>query len=311
MLMLKFIVKRIIAIVPVILGVSLLVFVIMDLAPGDPVLLILGDNATEEAIAAKEAELGLDQPLLVRYVKYIIGFFQGDMGTSYISNRSVSAEVMARFPYTLKLSIVAAIASIVLAIPIGMFAAVRQNSIFDNISMVISTMGNAMPAFWLGLMLVMIFALNLGWFPVQGANNGWRSYVLPAFAIGFMNMAAVARTTRSSMLEAVRQDYVRTARAKGISEFLVVTCHAFRNALIPIITIVGVQLGNLLGGAVITENVFAWPGVGRLMVQSVSSRDTPMILGCIITLSGWYSVGHLGGELLDGLVDPRVRSRYS
>ena len=309
--MLKYILKRILYMIPVILGVTLLVFVIMDLAPGDPVLLVLGDNATEAARIAKTKELGLDQPLLVRYVKYVINFFQGDMGTSYISRRSVSQEVMSRFPNTLRLSLVAAAASMAMALPLGIIAAVKQNSFFDNISMIFSMMGNSMPAFWLGLMLVLIFALKLGWLPVQGANAGWKSYVLPSIAIGLMNMAAVARTTRSSMLETIRQDYIRTAKAKGISKHKVIMHHAFSNALIPIITIAGVQLGNLLGGAVITETVFAWPGIGRLMVQSVSSRDVPMILGCVLTLSICYSVVNLIVDLLYGFVDPRVRSMYS
>lgn len=309
--MIKYIFKRILYMIPVILGVTLLVFLIMDLAPGDPVLLILGDNATEEARIAKTAELGLDQPLLVRYAKYVLNFFQGDMGVSYITNRSVSKEVMSRFPNTLRLSLVAALASIAMAIPLGIIAAVKQNSIFDNISMILSMIGNSMPAFWLGLMLILIFALNLGWLPVQGANAGWKSYVLPSAAIGFMNMAAIARTTRSSMLETIRQDYIRTAKAKGISKYKVIMHHAFTNALIPTITVAGVQLGNLLGGAVITETVFAWPGIGRLMVQSVSSRDVPMILGCVVTLSICYSLVNLIVDLLYGFVDPRVRSMYS
>lgn len=309
--MIKYIFKRILNMIPVILGVTLLVFLIMDLAPGDPVLLILGDNATEEARVAKTAELGLDRPLVVRYFNYVVNFFKGDMGKSYITNRSVSEEVFARFPNTLKLSLVASAASIAIAIPLGVIAAVKQNSIFDNVSMVLSMIGNAMPAFWLGLVLVIVFALNMRLFPVQGANAGWKSYVLPSIAIGLMNMAAVARTTRSSMLETIRQDYIRTAKSKGISKYKVIMQHAFINALIPTLTVIGVQLGNLLGGAVITETVFAWPGIGRLMVQSVSSRDVPMILGCVITLSICYSVVNLIVDLLYGFVDPRVRSMYT
>lgn len=309
--MIKYIFKRILNMIPVILGVTLLVFLIMDLAPGDPVLLILGDNATEEARIAKTAELGLDKPLIIRYFNYVANFFKGDMGKSYITNRSVSEEVFARFPNTLKLSLVASAASIAIAIPLGVIAAVKQNSIFDNVSMVLSMIGNSMPAFWLGLVLVIIFALNMRLFPVQGANAGWKSYVLPSIAIGLMNMAAVARTTRSSMLETIRQDYIRTAKSKGISKYKVIMQHAFINALIPTLTVIGVQLGNLLGGAVITETVFAWPGIGRLMVQSVSSRDVPMILGCVITLSICYSAVNLIVDLLYGFVDPRVRSMYT
>ncbi len=310
--MVKYIAKRLLSMIPVVLGVTFLVFIIMDLAPGDPVLLILGDNASEEARIEKTRELGLDQPVVIRFGKYVYNFFfKADMGNSYISGRSVSAEVLSRFPNTLKLSLAAALASLLMALPLGIIAAVKQNSLFDNTSMVVSLIGNSMPAFWLGMMLVLVFALKLRWFPVQGMSQGWKSFVLPSISIGLMNMAAVARTTRSSMLETIRQDYIRTARAKGIKESRVIMHHAFRNAVIPIITVAGVQLGNLLGGAVITETVFAWPGLGRMMVQAVSSRDVPMILGCIITLSICYSVVNLLVDLLYGFFDPRVKTMYT
>ncbi len=310
--MVKYIAKRLLSMIPVVLGVTFLVFIIMDLAPGDPVLLILGDNASEEARIEKTRELGLDQPVVIRFGKYVYNFFfKADMGNSYISGRSVSAEVLSRFPNTLKLSLAAALASLLMALPLGIIAAVKQNSLFDNTSMVVSLIGNSMPAFWLGMMLVLVFALKLRWFPVQGMSQGWKSFVLPSISIGLMNMAAVARTTRSSMLETIRQDYIRTARAKGIKESRVIMHHAFRNAVIPTITVAGVQLGNLLGGAVITETVFAWPGLGRMMVQAVSSRDVPMILGCIITLSICYSVVNLLVDLLYGFFDPRVKTMYT
>ena len=175
---------------------------------------------------------------------------------------------------------------------------------------VVSLIGISMPAFWLALMLMLLFSVNLGWFPVQGANDGWRSYVLPAIAIGFMNMAAIARTTRSSMLDTIRQDYIRTARAKGVSEREIVFHHSFRNALIPTVTVIGVQLGGLIGGAVLTETVFAWPGLGRYIVQSVNGRDTPAVMGCIIVLAVGFSLVNLFVDLLYGFIDPRVRSMY-
>ena len=296
--------------IPVLLGVILLVFIIMNMASGNAVLLSLGENATEEAIAAKTAELGLDKPLLVRYVNYVIDLIKGDMGQSYLSTRQVADEVFARFPATLSLAIVAALISTLLAIPLGIIAAVKQNTFFDNASMVVSLIGNSMPAFWLALMLMLLFAEKLGWFPAQGMNDGWKSYVLPALSIGFINMAAIARTTRSSMLETIRQDYVRTARSKGIDESDVIMKHAFPNALIPTVTVIGVQFGVLLGGAVLTETVFAWPGLGRLMVQSVNNRDVPMVLGCIVMLSICYSVINLLVDLIYGFIDPRVRSMY-
>ena len=308
--MVKYIAKRVLMMIPVLLGVILLVFFIMNLASGNAVLLILGENATEEAVAVKTRELGLDQPILVRYAAYVADLVRGDMGTSYFSSRSVAEEVLSRFPATLKLAVVSAIISTLLAIPLGIFAAVRQNTLFDNFSMILSLVGNSMPAFWLALMLMMLFAEKLGWLPAQGMNNGWRSYVLPAVSIGFINMAAIARTTRSTMLETVRQDYIRTARAKGVDEEAVVMDHAFPNALIPTITVIGVQFGNLLGGAILVETVFAWPGLGRLMVQSVNNRDVPLVLGCIVILSISYSVVNLLVDLIYGFVDPRVRSMY-
>ena len=252
----------------------------------------------------------MDQPILVRYLNYVADLVRGDMGTSYFSSRSVADEVLSRFPATLKLAVVSAMISTLLAIPLGIFAAVKQNTLFDNFSMILSLVGNSMPAFWLALMLMMLFAEKLGWLPAQGMNDGWRSYVLPAVSIGFINMAAIARTTRSTMLETVRQDYIRTARAKGVDEDVVVMDHAFPNALIPTITVIGVQFGNLLGGAILVETVFAWPGLGRLMVQSVNNRDVPLVLGCIVILSISYSVVNLLVDLVYGFVDPRVRSMY-
>lgn len=308
--MVKYIAKRALMMIPVLLGVILLVFFIMNLASGNAVLLILGENATEEAVAVKTQELGLDQPILVRYLNYVADLVRGDMGTSYFSSRSVADEVLSRFPATLKLAVVSAMISTLLAIPLGIFAAVKQNTLFDNFSMILSLVGNSMPAFWLALMLMMLFAEKLGWLPAQGMNDGWRSYVLPAVSIGFINMAAIARTTRSTMLETVRQDYIRTARAKGVNEDVVVMDHAFPNALIPTITVIGVQFGNLLGGAILVETVFAWPGLGRLMVQSVNNRDVPLVLGCIVILSISYSVVNLLVDLVYGFVDPRVRSMY-
>jgi len=308
--MTKYITKRLLMMIPVLLGVIFLVFLVMNLASGNAVMLILGDNATEEAVASKTEELGLDKPLVIRYAKYVFDLLHGDMGTSYLSNRSVAEEVFSRFPNTLKLAVVSAIISILLAIPLGIFAAVKQNTLFDNFSMILSLIGNSMPAFWLALMLMMLFAEKLGWLPAQGMNDGWMSYVLPAISIGFINMAAIARTTRSTMLETIRQDYVRTARAKGVTEAEVVVDHAFPNALIPTITVIGVQFGNLLGGAILVETVFAWPGLGRLMVQSVNNRDVPLVLGCIVILSLSYSVVNLIVDLVYGFIDPRVRSMY-
>lgn len=296
--------------IPVVIGITFLVFMIMQLAPGDPVRMILGDSAEPEAIEAMREEMGLNDPVLVQYGRYMVNLLHGDMGTSYTNQRPVAHEVFSRVPATFELALVSAVVSILIAIPLGVVAAVKQNTLFDNLSMVLSLVGISMPAFWLALMLMLVFSLRLGWFPVQGNSDGWRSFVLPSIAIGFMNMAAIARTTRSSMLETIRQDYIRTARSKGISEGEVIMHHAFGNALIPTITVVGVQLGGLLGGAVLTETVFAWPGLGRLMVQAVNGRDVPVVMGCIVILSIGFSIVNLIVDLAYGFIDPRVRTMY-
>ncbi len=304
--MLKYILKRLVALIPVIMGVTLLVFVIMQLAPGNPARMILGEMATPEQVAALEEEMGLNKPLLERYFNYMLNFLRGDMGTSYYKSTSVVSEVMSRFPYTAKLAGVAAILTLIMSIPIGVMAAVKQNSVFDNASLVVTLLGISMPVFWLGLLLIITFSLKLDLFPTGGADT-WKSYIMPAFCLAFSNMSTMARTTRSSMLETIRQDYVRTAAAKGVPRKAVILRHAFRNALIPTITVLGIQMSQLLGGSVVVETVFAWPGVGRLMIDSISSRDTPMVLGCIVLLTILFSVLNLVIDLCYAVADPRIK----
>ena len=302
--MARYIAKRILYMIPVLLGVTLLVFFIMHLAPGNVAGMILGENATPEQIAALEHEMGLDRPLLVQYFDYLVGLLHGDLAGDSVTN-----EIMARFPYTVQLTLVAAVVSILLALPLGILAAVKQNTWVDNVSMVVSLIGVSMPIFWLAVMLILLFSLKLGWFPVYGADS-WKSIVLPAISLGFMNMASIARTTRSSMVETIRQDYIRTAYAKGLSRKTIIMRHAFRNGMLPTITVIGLEIGQMLGGSVLTETVFAWPGVGRLMIQSVEGRDTPMVMGCIILMTICFSFVNLIVDLLYGAVDPRVRTMY-
>lgn len=304
--MIKYIFKRITFLIPVILGVTFLIFVIMQLAPGDPARLILGESATVEEVDNLRDEMGLNDPLLTRYAKYIFKFFQGDFGTSYLKGRSVFSEVMSRFPNTVRLALVAAIMTVIVSIPLGIYAAVNQNKFSDNFTMVFTLVGLSMPVFWLAILLIIQFSLKIRWFPVSG-STGWKSYVLPALCLAFVNMSTVTRTTRSSMLETMRQDYVRTARAKGVSKQAILRKHAFRNALIPTITVIGIQMGQLLGGSVLVESVFAWPGLGRLLVESINSRDTPMVLGCITLLTIVFSVLNLVVDLCYAAVDPRIR----
>ena len=301
----KFIAKRLVAMVPVLLGVTLVIYLILNMAPGDPAKVILGEQATPEQIAELREEMGLNDPVLVQYARYIFNLVQGDMGESYNSGLKCNVEIFARFPNTLRLTICAISLAVILALPIGILAAVKQNSLFDGASMFIALIGLSMPVFWLGLLLILFFSLRLGWFPSSGAD-GWKSLVLPTITLGFQQMASIARVTRSSMLEVIRADYIRTARAKN----KVITKHALKNALIPTVTVVGLQFGGMLGGSVMTESVYAWPGVGRLMVQSINKRDIPMVLGCVIMFSLTSSVVNLLVDVLYGFIDPRIKSQY-
>ena len=251
----RYIIKRLLLMIPVIIGVSFLVFFIMDLAPGDAVDILAPEGATAEDLEAIRHDLGLDQPVIVRYVKYMGGMLHGDMGVSYVSKTDVFDTYMEKLPATIKLSFASILVSILLSVPLGIYSATRQGTVQDNISMIVAMIGLSMPNFWLGLLLIIVFSLNLGWFP--------SSIVLPAITIGTGLMATLTRTTRSSMLDVLKQEYLRTARAKGIPEKIVITSHALRNALIPIITIIGTQLAGVLGGSVLTETVFAWPGVAK------------------------------------------------
>lgn len=307
--MAKYILKRILYMIPVLLGVTFLVFLIMHLAPGNVAQMLLGDNATAEQVEKLQHEMGLDQPILIQYLNYMKELLHGNLGTSYTSGESVNAKIMACFPYTLKLTLVAAVFSIILALPLGILAAVKQNTWIDNLSMILSLIGVSMPIFWLAVMLILLFSLKLGWFPVYGASQ-WNSIILPAISLGLMNMASIARTTRSAMVETIRQDYIRTAYAKGLPDGKVIMRHAFRNGMLPTITVIGLEIGQMLGGSVLTETVFAWPGVGRLMIQSINGRDTPTVMGCIILMTLCFSIVNLFVDLLYGVFDPRVRTMY-
>lgn len=308
--MIKFIFKRLLALIPVLAGVSLLVFFILDLAPGDPAKTILGEQARPEDIAQLREEMGLDDPFLIRYGRYMLDLVQGDLGISYKTKDPVGEEIWARLPNTAILALTSTLIAILLALPLGIIAAIKQNTLFDGISMFISLLGVSMPVFWMGLLLILLFSVKLGWFPVAGADQGIRSLVLPSIALGFMHMAAIARTTRSSMLETIRQDYIRTVRAKGLPEREVITDHALRNALIPTTTVIGLQIGSMLGGSVLTESVFSWPGIGRFMIQSIQGRDIPGVMGCIIIFALSFALINLLVDLIYGFIDPRIKAQY-
>ena len=313
--MYKFVLKRLLQLIPVIIGVTFIVFFIMNLAPGDPAAIILGDQATAEALAMKREELGLNDPLLVRYFNYMKNLLRGDMGTSYKNNIPVWNQVIDRLPNTAILAVAGIFIALLFGIPIGILSAKKQYSLLDNISMVAALIGVSMPNFWSGLLLVMMFSLTLGWLPSQGMGSGGvipvlRSIILPSLTLGINSMAMVARMTRSSMLEVIRQDYISTAQAKGLDDHVITTQHMLRNALIPIITAVGLQFGHLLGGAMLAETVFSWPGLGRLMVDSIKSRDIPMVLGCVVFMATMFSIVNLIVDIVYAFVDPRIKSMY-
>lgn len=307
--MYKFIFKRLFMLIPVIIGVTFLVFFILSFSPGDPVSIMLGVEATEEAILAVREELGLDDPVLVQYANYMFKLVQGDMGESYAKGRDVATEIVNAFPPTLVLTFWGMLVSIIIAIPIGIISATKQYTIIDNVCMVVALLGVSMPSFWLGLLLILGFSLHLGWFP-SGGIGSWKSYVLPSISLGASSAAITTRMTRSSMLDVIRQDYIRTARAKGVDNGTIIRKHALRNALIPVVTIIGMQIGSMLGGAVLTETVFSIPGIGRLLVDGIKTKDTPMILGCLIATTICFSVINLGVDILYGYIDPRIKAEY-
>lgn len=308
--MLKYIAKRLLTMIPVILGVTLIVYLIMSLAPGDPARSILGEQASEEQVQQLREEMGLNDSVFVQYFRYIWNLLHGDLGTSYSSRIDVNKEIWSRFPNTIKLAFAASFISVLLALPLGIIAAVKQNTFFDSASMFFAIIGISCPTFWFGLILILVFAVNLKWFPVSGHATELKGLILPAITLGFNSMASMARVTRSSMLEVIRQDYVRTARAKGVSSKNVILQHAVPNAMIPTVTIIGLRIGGLLAGAVICETVFAWPGIGRLLVQAIQSRNTPVVLGCIIIFSVCFSLVNLIVDILYAFIDPRIKAQY-
>ncbi|WP_250228360.1 ABC transporter permease [Anaeropeptidivorans aminofermentans] len=310
----RYIGKRLLMIIPVLVGVTLLVFVVLSLAPGDPAVSILGDKATEADIEAKREELGLNDPILIQYLNYVSKAIKGDFGVSYKNQLSVMKQVLDRFPNTLIIAVGAILFSLVLGIPVGILSAKKQYSMIDNIAMIGALIGVSMPVFWMGLLMVIVFSLRLRLLPSSGMGEGFiplmKSLVLPVVALGSYSLAMIARTTRSSVLEVIRQDYISTARSKGITERQVTTQHMLKNALIPIITAVGLQFGTLMGGSIMTETVFSWPGIGRLIVDSIKSRDIPMVMGSVIFLSVIFSFVNLLIDLLYAFVDPQIKSQY-
>ena len=307
--MLKYIGRRLLMMVPVMLGVIIIVFTLLYITPGDPVDTLLGDDATPEMAAQLREELGLNGGYFERLGRYVTGLLHGDLGVDYATKEPVMDRIIQTFPNSLKLAGCSVVLAVVIGLTLGIVSAVKQYSIFDNVAMALAMVGNAMPNFWQGLLLMLLFALQWKLLPASGIG-GWEYMILPAVTIGTSSAAAIARMTRSSMLEVIRQDYIVSAESKGQTELKIIVFHALKNALIPVITTVGIQFGNLLGGAVLTESIFAIPGVGKMMVDAIKARNYPVVQGGVLMVALTFSLVNLAVDILYAFVDPRIRSQY-
>ncbi|MFA5552908.1 MAG: nickel ABC transporter permease [Trueperaceae bacterium] len=307
--MFRYVTGRLLGLLPVLLGVTILVFVMMRVAPGDPLVAMLGEESQGMSRAALEElreQYGLSADPVSQYFTYLGGVVRGDLGNSVRTKQPVVREIGARLPATLLLAGSGMLISLTLGLTLGVLAAVYRRTIVDYLAIVLALAGVSIPVFWSGLILMLFFALQLGWFPASGFGT-WRHLVLPAVAIGFASSAIIARVTRSSMIEVLRSDYIRTARAKGLDERRINLRHALRNAMLPIITVIGLQFGGLLGGSVLTETVFAWPGIGRLVVDSIRAQDGPLVQGTVLFIAVVFIVINLLVDLSYALLNPRIR----
>ena len=324
--MLRYIARRLVLLVPVLLGITVGVFLLLHLIPGDPAVVLLGQDANPEDIARLRRVLGLDEPLIVQLGRYLGRVVRGDLGDSIFQSQPVTTIVFGALPATVELAVASLLVAVVLGVPLGVLAAVRQYSPYDYGTMVVAQIGVSMPVFWFGILAILLFSVHLDWLPTFGrgegvpaalkagiTGEGWgalrdalRYLALPALTLGFSAAALISRMVRASVLEVLSQDYVRTARAKGLPERTVITRHALRSALIPVITIVGLQFGYLLGGAIITETVFAWPGVGRLLITAIGQRDFPLVQGVVLILALLFSLVNLGVDLLYAWLNPQI-----
>lgn len=305
----QYFIRRLIFAIPVLLGVSITVFLMLHLIPGDPVLALLRGQptVTPEDIARLRAQLGLDEPLVVQYVQWLGGVLQGDFGESILAHRPVLTMIAEQAGSTVQLALAAMVMAIVIGVTLGAISALRRNTWVDTLASLLSLFGVSMPSFWFGMILIYVFSLRLGWFPVTG-EGGWRRLVLPALALSLDFSAIIARLVRSSLIEVLQQDYIRTARAKGLREYAVVTRHALRNGLIAVITIIGLQIGTLLGGAVVIETVFARQGIGRLAVTGIQGKDFPLVQAIVLLAAVVYVVINLVVDLSYSMLDPRIKN---
>lgn len=311
--MIRFIIKRLLLMIPVLLGVLFIIFTINQMTPGDPVLAILGTSVKvgDETYNAMAKKLGVDQPFFVQFWNYLKNLvLHLDLGTSYDSRRAVTTEVASRFPVTLKLGLIGMLITICLGIPFGVISAVKQRSALDYTVTVFALIFASMPAFWVGLMLMIVFSLNLGWLPSSGIMS-WQSWILPSLTIGLAPVASVCRMTRSAMLDVVREDYIRTARAKGLKESKVIIHHVIKNGLIPVVTVIGTQLGGVVAGSVVVESVFSIPGMGLLVMNAINNKDYPVIMGSVLIMAFSVCIINLLTDLVYGFIDPRIKAQYA
>ncbi|MCL2006886.1 MAG: ABC transporter permease [Treponema sp.] len=305
-----YILRRLGLLIPVLLGVMFIIFTLNYITPGDPARLMLGEQAEQWQIDQLREEMGLNDTYIVRLGNFFLDTFKLDFGRSLNSRRPVIDEITARFPTTIHLAAMSVLFAVVLGIPLGMISAIKQYSLFDNTVTIIGLIGVSIPNFWQGLMLALLFSVFLGWLP----PTGWSSplnWIMPILTLSSTSLAVIMRFTRSSMLEVIRQDYIRTARAKGLTEFTIITKHALKNALIPVITVVGLQFGFLMGGAIVTEQIFAIPGLGNFMITSITMRDYPIIQGGVLLIAFTFSIINLAVDILYAYIDPRIRSQYN
>lgn len=307
--MFRYIARRALALVPILFGITVVTFVVLRVIPGDPVSALIDERAAgmdRATIATIRAQWGLDKPLPVQYVRFLAGAVRGDFGRSFFTRQPVATEILARMPATAQLAVAAMACAVVAGMLLGIVAAVRRGSWLDSASMVVALSGLSVPVFWLALIMMYVLSIWLGLLPASGYGS-WRNLIMPAISLAAAPAAVIARITRSAMLEVVGSDYVTTARAKGLTERMVVWRHALRNALVPVVTILGLQVGGLLSGAVITEQIFNWPGVGRLLIVSILRRDFPMVQGGVILVAGLFAVVNLATDLVYAVIDPRIR----
>ena len=299
--------KRILQTVVVLLGVALLIFIMLRIIPGNAIVTMMGEHANVEAIDRMTAELGLDQPFYVQFWRYISGVFSGDLGTSYSLNRPVSELIATAFPNTLRLAICAALVAWAMGIVCGIIAAVKKDGFLDHCFMSVSLLGVSVPVFMVAMLLQYVVGYKLGWLSISSGNAGWMGYILPAIALGWNSAGSIARLTRSTLLEVLQEDYIDTARAKGLRRLGVIVCHGLRNAVLPVITMMAVQLSSLLSGAVICETIFSINGIGRLAVQAIEGRDIPLLQGTILFSTALVILGNLVADCLYTVLDPRIR----